>query len=440
MGMAWLFFGGVNVTTLYGAIKRAALKLLEPYLGLPREVYVIFISRIINAMGCFVGPFLTLILTEKIGLSRDVAGYYMTLAGFLYMPASFVGGKLADTIGRRKVIIIFDAIAIAFYIACGFVQPSMNMVYLIMLAGVAMSTAGPAHDSLMADLTTPENRNGAYALSYMGWNLGFAVGPLLAGLLFEKHLNLIFIGDALTALLSLLLIAYFVRETINDTKEDIIDESRSMERRESGSILGVLLRRPALIIFALVILGYNFTYAEWGFMMPMHVKQNYGDMGATYYGYMASFNGIVVIAFTPLITWLVRHLTHIRKVVIGGVLYAVGFGMLGVYNTLDAFFISVFVFTIGEIVLSISTMPFIADNTPMSHRGRMSGVLGFLFGMGYTISPFIMGRVINITGIELGWIYLGIYVAISASCMVFVSKALKRQKLMQQETVEAEAV
>lgn len=421
-------------------IPKFILKLMEPYMGMPKEVYVIFISRIVNGMGCFVGPFLTFILTKKVGLSSDVAGLYMSIAGLMYIPASIIGGKLADTIGRRKVIIIFDSLAIMVYIICGFVQPSMIMVYLIMLAGTCMSAAGPAHDSLMADLTTPENRNGAYALSYMGWNLGFAVGPLLAGLLFENHLNLIFIGDALTALLSLILIILFVRETIDTTKHDILDEERVFERRESGSIISVLMKRPALIIFAVVILGYNFTYAQWGFMMPMHSGQNFGAMGAEYYGYMASFNGIVVIAFTPLITWLLRKLKHLKKIYMGGLLYAIGFGMLGVYNTLAAFFISVFIFTIGEIVLSISTMPFIADNTPMSHRGRMSGVLGTMFGFGYIISPFVMGRVIRTTGLEKGWIYLGVFVAISASCMVFVEKAIKEQKKKHEELIEVEAM
>lgn len=416
------------------------LRLFEPYTGLPKEVYVIFVSRIVNAIGCFVGPFLTLILTKKIGLSSDVAGAYMSSAGLLYMPASIIGGKLADSLGRRKVIILFDALAIMIYFICGFVQPSMTMVYLIMLAGTCMSAAGPAHDSLMADLTTPENRNGAYALSYMGWNLGFAVGPFVAGLLFEKHLNLIFIGDALTALLSLSLIILFVRETIGDTKQEVVDESRSMERRESGSIISVLMKRPALLIFAVVILGYNFTYAQWGFMMPMHSEQNFGSMGATYYGYMASFNGLIVIALTPLITWLSRKMKHMPKIIIGGLLYSIGFGMLGLYNVLAAFFISVFVFTIGEIILSISVMPFIADHTPMSHRGRMSGVLGILFGVGYNLSPLVMGNVIKTIGLELGWIYLGIYVAISAAFMIFVEKALVKQKRGHQEAVEAESV
>ena len=43
----------------------------------------------------------------------------------------------------------------------------------------------PAYDALLADLTNPDNRKGAYSLVYMGWNLGFAIGPAIAGMLFQ---------------------------------------------------------------------------------------------------------------------------------------------------------------------------------------------------------------------------------------------------------------
>ena len=49
-------------------------KILGPYIGLPKEVYVIFLARIINAMGVLVFPLLTLILKEKIGLTNGEAG------------------------------------------------------------------------------------------------------------------------------------------------------------------------------------------------------------------------------------------------------------------------------------------------------------------------------------------------------------------------------
>ncbi|WP_218064919.1 hypothetical protein [Vulcanibacillus modesticaldus] len=52
-----------------------AKNLFKPYLGLPREMYVIFFARMINALGMFVFPLLTLILTIKIGLTNSQAGF-----------------------------------------------------------------------------------------------------------------------------------------------------------------------------------------------------------------------------------------------------------------------------------------------------------------------------------------------------------------------------
>lgn len=403
--------------------------LLDPYRGMPKEIYVLFISRIINAMGCFVMPLLTLILTEKIGLSKEMSGAYLSAAGLIFMPAAMIGGKLTDIIGRKKVIIIFDFLSALLYIICGFMNPSINMIYVLMLASMSMFIAGPAHDALIADLTTPENRDGAYALSYMGWNMGFAIGPIIGGLLYKNHLPLVFIGDAVTALISLSLILIFIKETIHLTKQELKGESRTLETREEGSIISVLLKRPILIYFAFCTFGYNFVYSQWSFMMPIHSQQNFLSLGAKYYGLMAGFNGVVVMFFTPLVTKMSENTKHIRKMIYGGLLYAVGFGMLGILNTLPFFFVSVFIFTLGEIILAISIAPFIANHTPMSHRGRMNSVLPIIFGMGYTLGPVTMGKALGYISIESAWLILGLVAIISSIFMFGLERYDEKKKI-----------
>jgi MFS family permease len=392
-------------------------ELLSPYKGLPKEIYVIFISRIINALGCFVMPLLTLILTQKIGVSTETAGFYISISGLLFIPASLLGGKIADVIGRKVVIVVFDLLAAIFYIACSFVEPSMKMMILIMLAGMCMCTAGPAHDSLLADLTTPENRKSAYSMSYMGWNIGFAVGPVLGGMLYIDHLPLVFLGDALTALISLCLITIFIKETIHTTKSEIKDETRKHERRVEGSIFKVLMKRPVLIYFALIAFGYNFVYSQWAFMLPMQASEIFKDAGARNYGLIAGFNGLVVMLFTPIVTKLTEKTGNIRGMVYGGVLYALGFGMLGVVKVLPLFFMCAFIFTIGEIILSININPFIFNYTPSSHRGRMSSILPMILGLGYTLGPMIMGKTLSFISIGAGWIILGAYAFLSSVLM-----------------------
>lgn len=402
-------------------IIKAFLRLISPYRNLPREIYIIFISKIVNALGCFVGPLLTLILTKKIGLSTETAGFYMTISGFVFIPASIIGGKIADTFGRKRVIIICEGIAAMLYIACGFMNPSLDMVYILIAAQAFMVIAGPAHDSMVADLTTPENREGAYALCYMGWNIGFAVGPTIGGLLFKKHLPWVFIGDAITALLALVLVFVGVKETIHTTKKEVVDNSRKLEKSEEGSILSVLFNRPILIYFALIMFGYNFVYSQWGFLMPMHISQ-VSTNGAKYFGTLASFNGVVVMLCTPFITKLFENTRNTRSMVYGGAFYAVGFGMLGFLNKIEFFYVSVFIFTLGEIVLSISASPFIINHTPASHRGRMSSMLGIIMGAGSMLGPLIMGKVLMNITMSTAWIGLGIIGAVAAFFMILLEK------------------
>lgn len=392
--------------------------LLRPYQGMPQAIYVIFVARIVNALGCFVMPLMTIILTQSIGLSKERAGFYISLTGLLYIPSALLGGKLADHIGRKRVILFFNGLAIGLYLMASSMKPSLDLVYVLMLAGASMTAAGPAHDSLIADLTNPKNRDGAYALSYLGWNMGFAVGPVLGGILYQHHLPWVFIGDASTALIALLLIAFFIPETIHKARVEVTEETRKLERREEGSIFSVLARRPILLYFSFIMFGYNFAYSQWSFMLPMQTLQLFPEKGAQYFGYLAGFNGLVVMVFTPIVTKLAEKTPVMRRMVYGGLFYALGFGMLGVLHSPFFFvFLCAFTFTLGEVILAISVTPFIANHTPASHRGRMSAVVPMLFNFGNTLGPFGMGKVLSYVSLDTGWKGIGVSTLIFAVLM-----------------------
>lgn len=50
--------------------------LFKVYRGLPTAVYAIFLARIVNSLGSFVYPFLTLFLTTKLGMSEAEPGFF----------------------------------------------------------------------------------------------------------------------------------------------------------------------------------------------------------------------------------------------------------------------------------------------------------------------------------------------------------------------------
>jgi len=408
-------------------------KIIQPYKGLRREVYILFISRFVNAIGALIFPFMTLILREKIGLPESQVGEITALSGLLYAPASILGGNLADKFGRKKLLIIFQSLGMFSYIICYFMETSIEMVYVLISASVFFGIAGPSHDAMIGDITTDDDRDGAYSLLYLGFNLGFAFAMMFAGRLFANHLNIMFLIDAITAFIALALIGFFIKETYDPSKkeETIIDSSsrNEMEAAFEGSIIRVLLSRPILIYFSLGVFGYRFIYSQWSFLMPMHATHNFGvEAGSLVYGNIGSLNAFTVVFFTPVLTSLFAKFSNLKRVVFAGFLFSVGFGILGFISFKWVFYLSGFIFTLGEILEAISVMPFIMNHTPSSHRGRMSSVLPIIMGAGFSIGPLVMGYVLEYTNFEFSWRFASVIVLIATIAMIFLEKFDKKNK------------
>src|SRR5690349_24262877 len=71
--------------------------------GLPAALWILLAGTFLNRFGTFVMPFLVLYLTRE-GYSKAQAGLALSTFGIGTFIASFVGGHLADHIGRRRTI------------------------------------------------------------------------------------------------------------------------------------------------------------------------------------------------------------------------------------------------------------------------------------------------------------------------------------------------
>lgn len=395
-------------------------KMIKPYKGLPKEIYIIFISRIVNSLGSFVYPLLTLILTQKIGISANKAGIFMTSISLLSAPGMLIGGKLVDILGRKRIILTFQTLSLFVFIICGFLKPSMKMAYTLMLAPIFYSFCMPAQDAMVADLTTPDNRKEAFSLLYMGHNLGFAIGPVIGGFLYKNHLPLVFWGDAFTTSISLILILFFVKETLQYRKDG---DGYSLEEGEEGSIFKVLLGRKILIHFALILFVYQFAYSQWGFLLPLQLGNILGQGGAKYFGLLAGFNGFIIICFTPLLSRWTRKINNFKAISLGGMLYSLSFLVFAISKNILWFFTSIAIMTIGEIIVSINTPVIISNNSPISHRGRINGALSTIYGAGWALGPVVMGKFSSQYGIEKSWIVIFIVILIAAIFMSLLAKS-----------------
>ena len=71
---------------------------------LPREVWVLCLSALVNRAGTMVLPFLVLYLTRDLGFSAERAGGVLALFGLVSVGGAPLGGWLADRFGSLPVM------------------------------------------------------------------------------------------------------------------------------------------------------------------------------------------------------------------------------------------------------------------------------------------------------------------------------------------------
>lgn len=392
------------------------------YLELPKSIWILFVVRIINSMGNFVYPFLTLFLTKKIGLSASQAGNFFIAAAFLSMLGSLIGGKLADHFGRKKLMLVLQGIAAVFFITCGFLGNSIWVPILLSLAGMFSGAAQPANSAMVTDLTNKENRKLAFSLLYLGINVGFAIGPTIAGFLYNNYTQLIFFGNASAITISLILIGFFVKETAPTEEE--IENSKSImddESAEDTSVVKALFKRPTLLLFLIGRTINQLVYSTIGFAIPLQMAATFGDkQGTTLFGLLMSFTGIVVLTLTLPTIKVTNKIRPVLNIAIAGAFYAVGLGMLGFVSSFWLFLVAGLIFTIGEIIEVTNAGVYVANHSPINHRGRFNAIIPIVTGMGSTFGPKIFGVIIDSRGLMSMWIFCFILAMISSAFMLWL--------------------
>lgn len=405
---------------MYNLIK----KLTGNYKHLGRNVYILFIIRIISNMGAFVYPLLSLILTQKIHLSKAQSGLFILVLSLATVPSLLIGGKLADKYGKKKVIFVSQICGAICYLTCAFLPTSMVMAVIIMSASILYSVANPAIDALSADLTTHENRKSAFSLLYLGTNIGTIIAPVIGGFLFKTKLSLLFLGDAFTTLAGLALLIIFIKEpamkTITEFSNDAISEE---ETDSSKTVIHILLENPLLLYFALVMFIYQFAYSQWTFTLPLQLEDFFENNGAQIYGVLSGFNGVVVLFSTPLLALMLHKVKPLKSIVYGGIMYIIAFLIFALSGqNRYLYFVAVFIFATGLVSITTNSGPFIANNSPAAYRGRINSIIPIITGAGSAVGPFITGMILEVCSYKVWWFAISLIIFLGLTLMNLLNR------------------
>jgi MFS family permease len=376
-------------------------RLRENLRSLPPAAWVLFGGTFVNRLGTFVMPFMTLYLTDR-GFSVSQAGLALAMYGLGGVAAQFLGGWLADRIGRRNAIgfsmLGASAITLALWQASG-----LLVIYaLMLLLALVAEMHRPAASALIADLVPSEQRVSAFALFRLAINVGWACGLTLGGLLADASFDHLFVGDAATSaafgVISLIALPHGTRTSPHE------------ERHLQGATRTILADRGFLLFLGAVLIGAA-IYMQNVSTFPLHVRE--AGYSTSVYGTLQALNGVIVVLLElPITSWTGRR-SRTRMVALGALLIGLSFASLVVATSIPALAAMVLVWTLGEIISSPVSSALVADRSPEHARGRYQASLGVMFAMGAVVGPTIGSAAYELSP-DVLWIGCGVAGVLSA--------------------------
>ena len=383
------------------------------YSGLRKEVYILCFGRFVTAMGSLVWPMLTLILKSKLGYDAEQVALWFLVFSVLQLPFSLLGGRMTDAYNKRNLIVVFDLISVGLYLFTAFLPLSTLSIVIYFAGSLFQSMEWPAYDSLIADLTSDHDREKAYSLQYLASNLGIVFAPTLGGLLFNNYLWLSFLISGLAVLSSTVLIFLFIPRSMEKAKT-----TNTYEAQAAGSVMEVLKTRKVLLLYLVISCISAIVYAQFNYLLPIQMDEVFLTQGAMFFGMLTSINGFVVICCTPLLTQLTLKWADLDRIRLGTLLEIIGICSYFFYrNSLPLYILSMIVFTLGEILNTLGSSPYISKRIPATHRGRFISVSNIFTTLSSSLGSAVVGRIVVFYSFREGWIFVA---AIGAALIIFL--------------------
>ena len=361
--------------------------------------------------------------TNSVLLSAATFGI-RTAPGILAAP---IGGAVADRFPRNRLLpvtafvratTIFLTALIAFN---GFSNPWPIFV-LVAVEGVVNSFEMPAKQGLITDIVPRETRMNAISVHSVGIRSVGAGGALASGIIAE------FIGipAALFAASGSILIGGIIIVFVPTVKTTIRRTSASADRIFKDAVIGIrsMMRMPTvstLLWMAVVVEIFGFAYDS---VMPAMARDelNVTESGLGTLRFAAGVGAVVGAIFLSFLGDFRRKGPLLLAITAG-----YGIGLMGVATSANLLVALILVAMVGAAASMFDAMQWtlLQANVPDRLRGRVIGGWVFAIGFGW-VGHLAMGAVGELVGVRWAIGGSGLVVVITSLVVLAISSVLRK--------------
>ena len=361
-------------------------RLLKTYHAFPRQFWLVALGVLISSAGSsMIWPFQLIYVSRQLGVQIATVATLLTLSSGTGLMVSFIGGSIADRIGRKPVMFAAQIAHGLAYLLMSFSMTYLGFLIPMTMMSTAMLMYAVGSDSMMADLLPPEQRTQGYSILRMINNAGIAIGPAIGGFIVSKSYRLAFHLAAGCMIFYGLMLLLFARETLDLRKE----VASRLERESFGGYNRVLKDRFFLIFVLIMSLGMVAPLMMWT-LLAVYLKLNFG-MPEYLYSWIPITNALMCVFVQYFVTRVSRRFNPLPTLAVGMLVYAVGVGSVAWANSFPGFVLSMVILTFGELILVPTGTTFVANRAPADLRGRYMSVYWVTWGLSRAVAPLIGG-------------------------------------------------
>jgi MFS family permease len=355
--------------------------------GLNRTVVALSFARFADAMGnsilIVVIPLYVAKLPGPNLPDSLLVGLLISAYGIIFTFAQPLTGSFSDRLGRRKIFIQFGLILMTIStLAYIFAGRFFSLVLIRVLQGVGVAFTVPASLAVMAEASQQHTRGGSMGFYSMLRMAGFALGPLIGGLL-QVHVgfNAAFLAGGGLLMLGILMVQGWVKEPAPVVQDP-----------PPGAHFAIFERR--LLQGGLIYLGLAMFMMSSAFSMMSALENEFNQrLQQTAVGFGIAFSALTASRFLFQLPFgrLSDRIGRRPLIVWGLVLMAPATILLGlVSSTLQLTGVRVFQ-GLASSMIAAPAFALAGDISQPGGEGRQMSILAMGFGLGIAIGPLIAG-------------------------------------------------
>ncbi|MCL1665161.1 MFS transporter [Elizabethkingia ursingii] len=375
------------------------------------------IVMLINRSGSMVLPFLGVYMTDQLEFSIKESGIVLSFYGVGSVIGSWLGGYFTDKFGEYRVQSTSLFLSAPLFLLIPIFTSVEGMALIILLQSIISETFRPANSVAITKYARPENLTRAFSLNRMAINLGFSIGPALGGILSSFSYELLFITNAVGAIMAGIFYVRFFR------KRHKIYQKRNKEKKITNEAIQKELspyKDFPFLVYCLLCAIFSVCFFQFFNTIPIFYKE-VAHLDQKSIGYILGYSGFIIVVLEMLVVnFADKYLTIAKTLLYGILMCSVAYAMLAINHHISLILLSISILSVGEILV----LPFMSTITALrsgkTNQGAYMGLNGMTFSISFIITPLLGTSVASDLGFNTLWIGSGVVLALAAIGMYFV--------------------